>query len=922
MVAMGCASPVLAQQDIQKALEHFFELGLPDTKNAKWIMLTSPRSGMPSPTMPGGWQARYSGDAWLLKDEGGEVEILKPGGAMLRGKKGVIQFKEGNLDKDLALFAKALKSVSDDGDSRQGTAAAGSLLFLAHMQRRGKTDFVRENLPAVLAMMPSPSLVLDGAISMLADARVGALRERWFATGDATAYAKELDALAARFTRGWAARDAVALFTAKLREQKRAALAVEPDAAAAAALLLTLKPEELLAFPRGNWFLGISDEDSSEAMFDDEGNSLPSREKPKQGGRVDAFFADKRKAALALGKLLGDGRFVRVNVNEFSGSNRSHSWNDSKTRAQEIQEAYAQMQRPLELGEFAKQLLAPLLPESLRGDGEAENSATVAWLKSTADRSDEDLAWEYLKGSDSTYDGDFRTGINFLVDRGSPATLVKLRDVLFDPAVWNSSSLDEMIPLTEKYLKRSPADAAFEAKLRDTVKRGLAASAAEQSRFPSGLGDAKKQIDAAQKAQLKLLDGLFKPGGGVLEQLAELNEMDEKEATAAFGVLSQTLGKKSPAELEAPIFITAAKLKSPMLKQQLLQTLMMSTQRGKTVVPPLNDAAAIEAATALLADQTASPNRWDPSREETVATVTAGVLLMVHGDQKHQEEWQKLGMTAPSLVKKLAHEHALALVKGQPVPPFPNAANVSADKVTALIAALTAFPAEKLDAALSEKSADEQLAVFAHLEKAAEWPAPFIAARFTVTKFINDKPGLLGDVKWVGRRFDESLISEMRDAMTKSVIANAPCQIVISSSPGVEGVGVHIINPKQVLKFPPKQLDQMGMLGLSGKPQPHGIVGVGIQSAGDWRGANYQFPVWKEEAATREWREKYGKSKPVKEDEKDDGGNQRFDSNPAKFEQKLRDFLSLKPEHRGAFRVMIYSAIITDKKDDSSDEDN
>ena len=276
----------------------------------------------------------------------------------------------------------------------------------------------------------------------------------------------------------------------------------------------------------------------------------------------------------------------------------------------------------------------------------------------------------------------------------------------------------------------------------------------------------------------------------------------------------------------------------------------------------------------------------------------------------------------PTFAKKLLHASATALVKGEKPPALPNAANVTADKLKALVAELSALPAEKLREAFDAKSGDEQLAVLTQLEK-ADWPANFAAARFTVAKQKADAPGLLGDPKLQGRKLDASLIAELRDAAVKALVAGTACQVSIGIEPGFDGVDVHMIKPKRGVSYLPKQLEQMGAPGLSGKPQPLGMAGLGLQSGQDRRGENYQFFVWSDEAVTREWKDKHGKPVEAKGGEEPDP--RKFNTNPAKFEQTLQNYLSLKPEFRTGFRIMIYTATITDKPDTSKsteDEDN
>ena len=950
---MACAAVAGAQENagMEKALEKFFALGLPEAKGGKWVMLSRNESDE-GRTMPGDYNTRYSGNAWLLREERGVIEAVTADGRIVRGKRvreddaetrdegplPLVQIRPGNLDQDLKVFSAALKAPlgRESSGEDESTAparirvAGGSLLFLAQLQRQGRGDFVRAMLPQVFGVAKSPEQALDGAVSLLADAQLAGLARNWTASGDAARYASALDALAAKFPRGWERREAAVLLAARVREQKAAPLAAEPDAKQAAEFLLKLKAAQIAELPvERNWLLPGGGRPSGEVpgLSPGEDDEEPAEKPAGKDSPVGAFFAKKREAAMALAKLLDDRRYLRAERD--ANSRRHESYGERKSREELVRQQYDQLVRPHEMGELAWALLHQLLPDEIRREAE-EHAATrarvtLAWMTAAAAKTDDELAWDYLRSAHGTYDPGFRSSLRFLVERGTPETLVQLREVFLDPGVWNSSSLGAMLPQVEKFVQRAPADAAFPDQLRAATKAGLDAEEAENRTQYSG-ADAQemlKQRTAQRTAQMKQLDRLFKPAQPLAEQLAEIVAMEETEAVAALQAGGEALMKRPPAEIEAPFFQAAARAKSAAVKQQLIQAAMgawMRAARGKPGAkgdgpPPLPaDPATREALLTLLRDETAVADRdgGNQADQSTVADLTAGAVIWPHCSEARQNEWQGLYGTAPHLVKKWTRAHALAIVSGQPEPPLPDAAKIPAGKASALVAELGALAAKDVAAALDAKTPDEQLAVIAHLTKAAEWPAAVRAAHFTVRRVSQGKVAEPAFAAWAGRVVDEPFFHEVEAAVQKAV-AGGKCYVIsVGAAAPLAGAEIGVQESPQ--RVPAGQLASMGLPGLpvkAGQPAPVGLAMLAIQSGGDdERRASrtaFGFPIWKDEAATGAWRVAHGQAKPAAADEPQ--GN-RISPNPGPFEKKLHECLALKPGARGPWQVQIFTAAI------------
>ena len=908
--------------------------------------------------MPGGHRAQYSGNAWLLREANGIVEVVTADGRFIRGRKfsreapepagdganSPVQIQPANLDQDLKVFSSGLQSGNDE--ERYGSPesqaemkariAGGSLLFLAQLQRQGRGDFVREALPQVLALAPSPDMALDRAVSLLADGQFASLARQWSEKGDAAAYAAGIDRLAATFPRGWENRDAALFLAARLREQKAAPLAGEADARQAAELLLKLKPGDFAELPMGrNWFISGAGRGRGYGRFsggeDEDGE--PARNPAKKDGPLTAFFAKKREAATALAKLLDDRRYLRFDGPVNSVRTYRSSFGGHNSREEAIRERYNQIPRPREMGEIAWAILSPVLPGEIRSAAE-ERPATraavaLAWLKTVAARSDEEMAWDYLRTASSTYDNEFRNGLSFLVEKGGPDTLVKLKEVFLDPAVWNSSSMDEMIRHTEKYVKRAPADAAFPDKLRAAVKAGLAAEEAgnRSSHFGLEAEEMNKQLAAQRSAQMKQIEQLFKPPQGVAEQLAEIVAMEETEALASFGAIEQSLAKRPLSEIEPPIFQAAAKAKPVALKWQMLELLLnvsMRSARGQptqgTAAPPAvpGDAATREAMLDLLRDETTVPDQNNPADFSKIGDMASWVLLGLHSSQAPQNDWERIQASVPHLAKKWMHTHALAIVGGQPLPPAPNAAKLAAGRAAALVTELGALPAAQVLAALDGKTPDEQLGLVVQLIGAADWPAAIAEAHLAVREVSGPKAADLGGAAWKGRRLDEKLAREIQTAVENAAAGGKFFVVNVSVGEPLSGLEISVHEfPRMITE---ENFAAFGMPGLSGKPTPVAHVYAAIEStdmsakAPDARGreARLGFPIWKDAAITRAWREEHGK--PVEKTSKNDEDDRRLSTNPASFERRLRACLSLQKDARGPFRLMFVAMGISTGK--------
>ena len=215
---------------------------------------------------------------------------------------------------------------------------------------------------------------------------------------------------------------------------------------------------------------------------------------------------------------------------------------------------------------------------------------------------------------------------------------------------------------------------------------------------------------------------------------------------------------------------------------------------------------------------------------------------------------------------------------------------------------------------LDAKTPDEQLAIVAHLAEIREWPASLAEARFIVSEVFGKSARELGAGDWKGRRFDEKLLHEIDGAVVHAAASGKFYLVAMHLTGPLSGVAISVEASGDRPMVP--RLGGNVLSGLSEKPAPVGSIFIGIgygqdSIAGGWTG--FAFPVWKDEAATRSWREAHGKPKGDPK-QSDEAAGQEIRADPAPFEAKLRDCLSLKEGSRGLLQLMIQASAIS--KDD------
>jgi hypothetical protein len=669
----------------------FFELGLPDTRGAKWVKVSPTPAFRGAEDLPLADQASYAGNAWLVSESpDGTCELIVKQTRRLRGRRTgssgpsdlpSLQIQPADLEHDLQILARALTAKTvpgSDEDQEEDESASrraektrrlgAGVLFLAHLQRQGRTDVVQKSL-ALLLRPEGPSATLDAAISLLADGRFVDCTAVWSKNGDSNAYAAALDALCAQFPRGWGSLKAVQRVATRAREHSQARQGVRQEATreaeAAAALLQGLTREDYQKLPRHrNWMLPVPADSTLESESDLGGDELaiedaetsadetsnaaeePTTEASATGKQLATFFAEPRRAAATLTQLLGDSRLLRLTRGERDSAYEYSSPYDTPEEA--LKRAYDKLPRPIELGELVAELLRPVMPDHLRSDLSSGRSAeAVAWVASIAPLSDEQLAWEYLSSAEDVQDATFPSALGYLVEHGSPETHSRLQEVFTDPAVWSGYSFDPVLPHLRAFLKQLRAaghdTASFGKKVVSVARQALEMS--RDSRDESGGDLASPEEDP----KLKNLDQLVNPRS-VGELLAELEALPAEKAAEQVQIIQSALLGIEPAEAERQVLRSAARMKSVGGKaaglHALIRPVPQREQGGKPAKPhgPLpDDPETREALLALLEDRSLiDPAPWTAGQYETVAELAAASVTWPRLDDAEQARWAEL----------------------------------------------------------------------------------------------------------------------------------------------------------------------------------------------------------------------------------------------------------------------------------------
>lgn len=767
--APGWAGPAVPPLDFAAGFEKLVALGLPPLDaSAKWVVAR--QENLP-------YQFRraaksFKGNAWLTgADKDARLVLF----GTVVASEGKTTSATPDLDKDIATLLAAIgKSDPDDDKSNDllgsryssSEVAPGILLFATQLYQTGRAAQANQLATALFAAMPAREAVVDGVIELLADDAYARVFQAFIASGDWVSYHRSVGEVFAKFPRGWADREAVALLMPQLEKQAQGVLPPPPASAGveidprAAAIIAELSAKPAGPSPNIDEIAeqeGIPAEALREMSPDqlrmilgsrmsgartlagiwllDAGDAAPPRADQSPLVRLAAL---KMAALPALAALLGDPFLTHL---PNSGSDRVSYGFSGDSPEESLMRKWEALPRPQTRGEIARRMLLATLPdpddEWAQADDETLRQATLEFWKANQATNREELAAVFLRGG----------------NKNQTSTAVAILAVSSEP---------KFHQLFEAHvLAQDPAFAAFE-EVRTYLKARRAAAkpffetyaALVREQTPANAHTTETDYDEHQYTLRSL--------GGVEKLLKSLNMLiepeqpraialriakgDPKEAAEALANLRPLMEDLSPlkqlhAWLEGANAATDAAVRAHFL-QGALQVSWPQPERvpaqaaadeGKpSPPPPARKVSAPEEKVwrRLMADQRelADDLKWIETNSSRERLVT--VAELANAAYQRSVDPVSLGrivVAAPILGKTfsvLLQETVSARLAGQPLPVLPDAERVSAERLAAIVAEAGGRKPEAIPAYLKTLLPDERAAWAEWLEDPEDPPMP------------------------------------------------------------------------------------------------------------------------------------------------------------------------------------------------------
>lgn len=744
-----------APADFTAGLKQLAELGLPEAPGARWVaagpmvsnQLLQGRSGgfdqeayqvrevfgpssgylwfipasgdaTPSVIVPGSPGIRLVElDARMFGGAPGMADIMRkqllaqlqkaPAAKIAEDIDGVIE----RLDKKLAESRKSRGEGENYWAEQQEAALGGRLLlFAAQAYRAGEPAVANKLAAAVFKNFPRREVVLNAAISTLADQGYFDASETLKKDGDWARYAQSLKELLAKFPRGWENRPAVAKLLALVEKRATADGSVPPalppgikgDAVTLAALRALaatkaapgapapVSAEDTLwilpALPAkpGNPFGGMFYGGDSEVLSTPEVKAL-----------TKAGFA----ALPALAAAAGDETLTPLFT-----TNNGRSYSSGETPEAKTKRLFDELRRPMTRGEIVRALLTQILPgeeyKLRRLDPDAFAETVETFRAEHAKDSPVALASFYLK------DGSFRqkqAAMRYIARSEDPAAGKVFEDTLLE-----SEDIEGRLNDALEYLRLNRAKAAgFAPKLVAKLKENLALpderpAGEHSSRSSNGVTRLSRKW---LENQIKAVEALAS-GKSARELLLEAVAKPAKEAMPLLNAQNQSLQEMPLAErvsllLEAACAAREAEPKFMLVGQLGGFAFFGGESKEKYAVP---------------APGSPDAKRWlqlfDDKAE--VAPGNSVGLVAAFSFESLCETPPPVAMFAMRKSGKpgdnIFVRRAKARLAGETIPDYPDPAKVSKERLTTIVATVATTPDDKLEAYIDTLNADERIA--------------------------------------------------------------------------------------------------------------------------------------------------------------------------------------------------------------------
>lgn len=746
------SNPV-APADFTAGLKQLAELGLPEAPGARWVaagpmvsnQLLQGRSGgfdqeayqvrevfgpssgylwfipasgdaTPSVIVPGSPGIRLVElDARMFGGAPGMADIMRkqllaqlqkaPAAKIAEDIDGVIE----RLDKKLAESRKSRGEGENYWAEQQEAALGGRLLlFAAQAYRAGEPAVANKLAAAVFKNFPRREVVLNAAISTLADQGYFDASETLKKDGDWARYAQSLKELLAKFPRGWENRPAVAKLHALVAKRAGAAPGAPPaapgaDAGTLAALraLDAMKPASVADSPA----------DTRDSLW-----VLPALPEKPAGGFNPVFFGGGGSEILSVPevKALTKSGFAALptlaaavgdeTLTTLFTTNNGRSYSSNETPEAKTKRLFDELRRPMTCGEIVRALLSQILPgeeyKLRRLDAAAFAETVEAFRVEHAKDSPVALASFYLKEGSGQQK---QAAMRYIARSDDPSA-----GKIFEDSLLESEDIEGRVDEATEYLraKRDKASG-FAQKLVAKLKENLALpderpAGEYSSNSRNGVTRlSKKRLEQ----QIKAVEA-FASGKSTRELLLEAVAKPAKEAVPLLGAQSRSLqelplAERVPLLLEAACVAREAEPKFLLLGQLGGFNPFGADSKEKYAVP---------------APGSPDAKRW----------------LELFDDKTKLSPGNSLGLTAAFHFESLCEapppyamfamsrtenptenifvRRAKARLAGGTIPAYPDPTKVSGDRLTAIVAAVATTPDEKLEAYTSGLDDDERVA--------------------------------------------------------------------------------------------------------------------------------------------------------------------------------------------------------------------
>ena len=414
--------------DFSEGFKRLAALGLPPLDDkAVWVTSKNTRISYQFQRSLKG----FKGNAW--QSGTGKDAIVVEFGAISTSSGAMAATTKPDLDKDVATLIEALRKADPQGTESDGILgyryspggmAAEVFVFAAQLHQTGHTDAANRVATALFDAMPSRENLVDQVVGRIASKAYDEVAEKFFETGDWTAYHRDAAALVEKFPRGWSLREPVAMLLPLLDNRAKGGevppvslSGVEiPEKAAAIAAELLAKPAPVKPGRGGVDPVTARDiPQEYRAMYLREmsgrGSSIPDQwlinEAPTAAETANPLMklaALGTDALPALAAVLGDTTLThRRNL---SGRDYDSPFGNLQNGGEDqAAAAFQSLNRPASRGEIARMMLRSALPDpddSLDGtDDESLKSMAIEFWQAHRNHSREELAVVFLRSGSS-----------------------------------------------------------------------------------------------------------------------------------------------------------------------------------------------------------------------------------------------------------------------------------------------------------------------------------------------------------------------------------------------------------------------------------------------------------------------------------------------------------------------------------------